>query len=150
MIANFIIKEFTNIQTDTMGHFPNSANYPDVVKMKTEMTIEKKAKVTIDLAKERKRINRAFASKKDEKTKQMLHKLMDLIEQEKWEEAKKEIEGKWWIGRDKKRECPRREFIGYLNCVDNDMEFFDSSASYENLVYAFVNWPNNYKVIKIL
>ena len=110
-----------------------------------KMIIQKTACLEIDTDIEKARINKAFKSKKDEENREHLLKLMDLIEEQKWEEAVKELKEEWWDGRDEKRECPRLEFIG---CVHHDSPFFDRWISYTDLVLTMVNFPNNYKVVK--
>ena len=99
----------------------------------------------IDLDVERKRISESFED--DPQTQSHLNKLMDLIEAQKWEEAKKELDKKWWDGRDKVVECPRTEFIGLLDFTEN--EGFDLWASYADLVYNMINRPNMYKAERI-
>ena len=61
------------------------------------------------------------------------------------EALNKELESKWWAGRDKKRECPRLEFVGMLH-ADGDIDHW---ATYYQLVWSMHNFPNRYKVIKI-
>ena len=107
-----------------------------------KITIEKTAQITIDTSVERKRINKAF--KDDKITRQKLHELMDLIENEQWEKAGQELEGSWWQGRDEKLECPRLEFVGMIH---SDSPFFSSWITYEDLIANFYNYPKNYKVI---
>lgn len=108
-----------------------------------KITIEKTAQLTIDTALERKRINKAF--KDDKETRQHLHELMDLVENYEWEKACKQLEGKWWQGRDEKQECPRLEFVGM---IVTDSPFFSSWMTYIDLIANFQHYPKNYKVIK--
>jgi len=107
-----------------------------------KMTVQKTETFTVDFTNERKRINKCFKGKKDSKNKQMLHELMNLIEQEKWVEAKKELEGKWWQGDDETTECSRLEFIGPYPPLQQGYK------SFIDLVYAFEKCPSSYKVIR--
>ena len=59
------------------------------------LTIQKSYSFVVDTAKERKRINEAFAGT----TKKKLLKLMGLVENQKWEEADAELCSKWWQDR---------------------------------------------------
>jgi len=106
-----------------------------------KITIQKSSTFTIDTAKERKRINKYFKDKKMMQKK--LLKLMDLVEAEKWVEAGKELDGKYWSGIDKEQECPRLEFIGILDASGD----IDPWATYINVIFNMVNYPKTYKVI---
>ena len=77
-----------------------------------------------------------------------LLKMIELAMKMKKDPAKyaKELSGKWWQGRDKKFECPRLEFIGM---VKHSSPFFSSWFSFIDLVFAFCNYPDNYKVEKV-
>lgn len=107
-----------------------------------KITIEKTAQATIDTSQERKRINKCF--KKDEITRQKLHQLIDLVENEEWEKAVTELEGEWWQGRDEEYECPRLEFIGMLEVRS---PFFSPCITYVDLIANFYRYPKNYKII---
>jgi len=106
-----------------------------------KMTIQKTSEFTIDTAKERKRINNAFVDRP--LTQKKLLKLMDLVEQEKWKHALKELESKWWLGRDKDQECPRLEFVGLLKS-----EGTNHWDSYIDLILRMNACPDVYKVMK--
>ena len=114
-----------------------------------KLVIEKTASLIIDTSLERIRINKAFCRKRNKKNRQMLNKLMDLIEQCKWKEAKKELKSKWWNGYDKYLECSRGEFIGMVQGYKSSSPFFDRWMSYADLVFAFINYPENYKIKEI-
>lgn len=109
-----------------------------------KITIEKTAQLVIDTSKERKRIDQAWRGHKDGTIRKKLHKLMDLIEAGKWEAAVEELDSKWWCGYDNEAECPRHEFIGK---VQANSLFFDNYMNYMDLVFYFINYPKNYKVI---
>jgi hypothetical protein len=106
-----------------------------------KMTIQKSYEFTVDTAKERRRIFDAFGDR-PETLKKLMH-LMDLIDAEKWEEAQKELDSKWWRGRDEDLECPRQEFIGLL-----DAEGIDPWTSYSDLIWRMHSRPEIYKVTK--
>ena len=105
------------------------------------LTIQKSYVFVVDTAKERKRINEAFAGT----TKKKLLKLMDLVEAQKWKEAEAELDSKWWHGRDEELECSRLEFIGLLNAKGAC-----SWDSYINLIWTMnnYNYPDVYTVTK--
>lgn len=111
-----------------------------------KITIEKTATMTIDTNSERKRISNAF--RRDKITREKLYKLMDLIEACKWGKAAKELESKWWKGRDQKLECPRLEFVGLVEDINGTSPFFSTWSTYADLVYSFINYPNNYKILE--
>ena len=108
-----------------------------------KLTIQKSFEFVVDTSLERKRIEKAFKTDKD--TRDHLILLMDLIEGGCWKEAKAELEGKWWDGYDKELECPRVEFIGMLRCTS---EHVNTMASYVDLIYAMVDCPHIYKLIR--
>lgn len=108
-----------------------------------QMTIRKVVNGVIDFDRERLRIKKAF--RKDKSTRDHLNRLMDLIEAQKWQQAEKELQKKWWKGRDKRLECPRGEFIGVVDFIKN--EGFDVWGNYADLVYAFVRRPETYQVV---
>jgi len=110
-----------------------------------KMTIQKSVTFTIDTGKERKRIQECFGNSDSKMMKKKLLKLMDLVEAEKWKEAYKELEGKYWNGYDAEQECSRLEFIGLLE-GEGDI---DGWASYANLIWNMVNRADNYKVVKV-
>jgi len=109
-----------------------------------KMTIQKTCTAVIDIEKERKRINEAFSDRPQ--TRNHLNKLMDFIEAQAWDKAYKELESKWWEGRDAKLECPRLEFVGLLDFLEN--EGFDHLTGYADLVWAFARMPHRYKVLE--
>jgi hypothetical protein len=111
------------------------------------MTIQKTVQATIDLDIERKRINKAFTSKKERTIKKKLHELVDLIEKEEWYDAYLMLNDDWWMDRDPKRECPRGEFIGMIPYV-NPSVHFNHSATLADLVCSFIEYPKVYKVIE--
>ena len=107
-----------------------------------KMTLQKIATITFDTSIERKRIAKAFRNRKDIRVK--LDKLMDLIEQEKWEEALSELQSKWWSGRDDKDECPRLEYVGLIH---HPSPHFSNWMSYIDLVINMCDSPEVYKII---
>ena len=107
-----------------------------------KITLQKTGTMTFDTAIERKRISKAFKDRKDIKEK--LNKLMDLIEQEKWTEALKELKSKWWQEHDDKDECPRLEYIGMIH---HNSPFFNNRFTYIELVINMCDHPENYKII---
>ena len=109
------------------------------------MRIRKCAEVEIDLEAEKKRIKSAFT--REPEIKKKLLKLIDLVEQEKWKEAEKFLDQKWWKSKDKKRECSRYEFIGLVPYAE-DTRYFDPWASIDGLVYNMANHPEVYSVVK--
>lgn len=111
-----------------------------------KITIRKTADIIIDTDRERKRINKAFRGKQYKETRQKLHKLMDLVDECKWDKASKELNNKWWRGYDDHVHCPRLEFVGLI--VDKEgNRFFNFLTSYADLVFNMVNYPKNYTVI---
>ena len=108
-----------------------------------KIIIQKASTFTVDTGAERKRIERCF--KGDKTMRKKLLNLMDLVEAEKWKEAYKELEGKYWNGYDAEQECSRLEFIGLLE-GEGDI---DGWASYANLIWNMVNRADNYKVVKV-
>ena len=110
-----------------------------------KITIEKKALLTIDTSIERKRINKAWGKNTETRTK--LNRFMDFVEKCDWERAGKELESKWWKGRDKKLECDRMEFIGFLADGLKPSPYFDRNATYSDLVWAMCNLKENYKLV---
>ena len=106
-----------------------------------KMSITKNATLEFDTAVERKSINKSFRGKHYVETRQKLLKLMDLIESQQWKKAAKELDGKWWSGRDEKMECPRLEFVGTIR---NMSPFFSSWMSYADVVFAMAMYPDNY------
>ena len=107
-----------------------------------EITLQKTVTITFDTAIERERIAKAFKDRKDIRVK--LDKLMDLIEQEKWTDAMKELEGEWWNGRDEKQECPRLEYVGLIHHLS---PHFSNWMSYSDLVVYMCDHPSVYKII---
>ncbi|MFA5312752.1 MAG: hypothetical protein WC375_05435 [Methanomassiliicoccales archaeon] len=107
---------------------------------------------TIDTSIERKRILKAF--KNDPETKEELTKLMDAIESQNWELAEKLLNSKWWQGQDEKRECPRYEFIGFLNVTNitdqsRPANGFSMDGSYADLVFAMCESTKQIHIEKI-
>ena len=114
-----------------------------------KLVIQKTFTATIDTSTERERIRKSFAD--DEQTQSKLNRLMDAIENQDWQGARKQLESKWWHGRDKKHECPRVEFIGHLFKYTEPLpDGFDFHASYMDLVYRFNSHPDNYKVLNVI
>ena len=108
------------------------------------MKIEKICSGVIDTSAERERILTCWSPKSAER--KHLLKLMDHIEAQDWDAADAELEGKWWRNRDRRRECPRVEFVGMLNMQDSFG--FDVWSSYADLVWAFKNRPDRYRVVE--
>lgn len=101
---------------------------------------------------ERRRIREAFKDQPEVAKK--LNELMDAIEAMDWKLAVKLLESKWWKGRDKKRECPRVEFIGCPDPRDPSdpkrlANGFDVWSSYMDLVWALVMRPESYKLERL-
>ena len=117
-----------------------------------KLTVEKTVRNTFDFDYERKRIQKAFRYRKDKKNREMLNKLLDLIEAGKWAKAAKTLESTWWRGYDKNVHCRRLEFVGglYRRPTNNLSEpmIFEYSASWIDLINAFCYYPKNFKVIK--
>jgi len=105
-----------------------------------KMIIQKSFDFTIDTGPERERIHNAFSDRPEIRGK-LIH-LMDLVEAEKWKEARKELESDWWQGRDEDQECPRLEFVGLLHSEDLD----DAWASYTDLIWRMTEYSDIYKV----
>lgn len=100
------------------------------------MVLRKTEILPFDTNMERKRIKKAF--KDDPVTQKKLYELMDLVEKQDWQKAIKVLQSKWWMGRDKKYECSRYEFIGYL--TDNwEMGYLD-------LIINCYKHPDIYKI----
>jgi len=111
-----------------------------------KIQIQKTVQTIIDTGFERKRIKKAFA--KDKVTQKKLNKLMDLVEAQDWNKALKELQSKWWQGRDKECECPRYEFLGMLD-PDRNGGVFNSWASYGDLILAFADNPSNLSIVEV-
>jgi hypothetical protein len=112
-----------------------------------KLQIQKTCSGVIDTSKERKRIKEAFVDRPY--TQKMLDKLMDAIEAQDWESAYKQLESKWWNGRDKEYECPRLEFVGILDFDIKTVFGLDVHGSYADLVWAMHHYPENYEVSKV-
>lgn len=109
-----------------------------------KLVIEKTATLLVDTSIERKRINKAF--KQDPTIQKKLNKLLDMVENQQWKLAAKEVDSKWWRSYDNKHGCHRLEFIGLINTRSN--VFFANGLNYMDLIYSFTNYPKNYKVLK--
>jgi hypothetical protein len=102
--------------------------------------LSKTCQGVFDTSRERQRINKAF--KRDPEIKKHLLELMDAVEAGQWKKAAEMLDGEWWSGRDKKRECPRLEFCGMLHLmVPSQSKLtngFDHWADYPDLILAMV------------
>jgi len=78
---------------------------------------------TVNPEQEKERIKSSFADDLD--TRDHLLELMDLIEQEKWEQAYDLLGGLWWRDRDPELECPRYEFIGNIESMGPWYSYLD-------------------------
>ena len=113
-----------------------------------KLTVQKTYTAIIDTFYERERINKAFQN--DPTAKKKLLRLIDFVERQEWEKAKKLLESKWFRGRDSELGCPREEFVGMLfNRIGEVPVGFDSLVSYSHLVNAFTYWKDNYKVLAV-
>jgi len=106
------------------------------------LEIEKRIVFKIDTDRERARIDKSFSDDPDTKAK--LLALMDAVERQRWDLAEAQIESEWWQGRDEEGEHPRLEFVGMIKA---DSPHMDHWMTYDQLIYAFRENPDVFKVI---
>ena len=109
-----------------------------------KLILTKVCQGVIDTEHERQRIKEAF--KGESEIRRRLTLLMDAIEAQDWKKAREMLGNKWWNGRDRKRECPRVEFIGMLNMMNpkrrgHPANGFDVWASYGDLADRMARKP---------
>jgi len=101
----------------------------------------------MDTSLERKRIDEAF--KDTPKVRAKLHEFMDAFEAMDWTKAEKLMDSKWWKGYDTKEGCPRKEYLGLSDIRDENGKIcggFDVWLNYEDIVWALLYRPKNYKM----
>lgn len=103
-----------------------------------KMLLTKVCLGVINTDRERLRIKKAFRNEPE--TRRRLTLLMDAIDAGQWKKARRMLDSKWWHGRDRKRECPRLEFVGRLDLTNPNKlghlaSGFENWVGYAHLVY---------------